>query len=431
MEEIYRRFLQTEGIQTDTRKAMKGKMFVALVGDRFDGHDFVEQAFAQGALYALTSNRNWKDHPQCLMVQDTLVALQDLARHHRRKMDFPILALTGSNGKTSSKELISRVLSTKFKVYHTQGNLNNHIGVPLSLLELRETNELAVIEMGANHQKEISALCDIAEPDLGLITNIGKAHIEGFGGVEGIRKGKGEIYDYLKREGGVIFCNTSEAYLEEMLGNYDRVVKYSDREFSWDGMKYHFDLIEGEFAGIKLSVDHQNFDAVTGLVGGYNFRNIVLSVVVGLYFGIQIERILNGLDGFTLNMNRSQKREIRGVTYIMDAYNANPTSMEAALSHLGHSYGNGCVAILGEMKELGRDEEKYHSELVTWLSEITNLDRIFLIGKAFESLTLPAKFSWFQDIESARKHREEVEAMATTILIKGSRSNQLEKWLED
>ena len=428
IKEIYAAFLDCVNVSTDTRSIEKGDMYIALIGERYDGNDFVDIALEKGASAIITSRREWERRPEVYYVDDTLVALQALALHHREVLDIPILSITGSNGKTTTKELISNVLSTSYMVMCTKGNLNNHIGLPLTLLTMKTNHDFGIVEMGANHQGEIEQLMGIAKPNYCLITNIGKAHLEGFKGLEGVMKGKGEMYDQIKVLDGTIFCNSSQPLLKKIVGDYPKTVWYNDGEVVVKGEKYKFGLIDNPFCKVDVESSSHRFRINTALAGGYNYRNVVSAIVIGLYFKIDIEKIAQSLDQFKLSMNRSERIQNENNIYILDAYNANPSSMEVALSNLQKEKTKRRGVVLGEMLELGEESEILHRQLLDQLSKIEGLNFIVLIGEAFKIFKNEYDFYFFNDIDEARSIREELESSVDVCLIKGSRKNSLEKW---
>ena len=330
IEEIYSIFRESKGITTDTRKVGLGQLFFALKGEKFNANDFAEKALAAGALYAIVDEIEHAQNPQCILVDNVLETLQKLANYHRKTFDIPIIGLTGSNGKTTNKELLTRVLSKKYKVHATIGNLNNHIGVPLTLLEMPFDAEIAVIEMGANHQKEIAMLSAICEPNYGFITNLGKAHLEGFGGVEGVRKGKGELYDFLKNSNGTTFVNQSDEALLSLTQEKKMmlVVYYGNNEFSLKMI--------GDSPTVTFSTPESDLVYTTHIGGKYNFDNMQTVFAIGKYFGISDHDAAEAIVAYNPDNNRSQVIEKGSNLFLMDAYNANPSSMAAAINNFGN-----------------------------------------------------------------------------------------------
>ncbi len=364
-------------VTTDSRKVTSGSVFVALKGEHFDGNDFVEQAKAQGAEYIICG-------------ENALAELQDLARAWRRELGLPILAITGTNGKTTTKELCAAVLKTKYNLYYTQGNLNNQLGVPLTLLSITRAHEMAIVEMGASHPGDINELVEIAEPNYGLITNVGKAHLQGFGSFEGVQRTKAELYDYLRAHGGFCFRNTDNPYLAQMAGDL-KTVPYTTGT-----------MPEG-----------------THLVGAYNAENVSAAVCVGTYFGVSEEAALAAIRAYIPSNNRSQLMQTEKNTLVVDAYNANPTSMQAAIN----AFKGDCY-ILGAMRELGEYSALEHQNIVNMLLE-RKADKVLLVGDEYATTTAP--YPIFQDVEALCEHLRQEPLCGYTILLKGSRSNQLEK----
>ena len=373
-------------VTTDSRKVTSGSVFVALKGEHFDGNDFVEQAKAQGAEYIICG-------------ENALAELQDLARAWRRELGLPILAITGTNGKTTTKELCAAVLKTKYNLYYTQGNLNNQLGVPLTLLSITRAHEMAIVEMGASHPGDINELVEIAEPNYGLITNVGKAHLQGFGSFEGVQRTKAELYDYLRAHGGFCFRNTNNPYLAKMAGDLE-TVPYT--------------------TGVMPEDTH--------LVGAYNAENVSAAVCVGKYFGVSEEVALAAIRAYIPSNNRSQLMQTEKNTLVVDAYNANPTSMQAAInafdSQKSKVESRKPAYILGAMRELGEYSALEHQNIVNMLLE-RKADKVLLVGDEYAATTAP--YPIFQDVEALCEHLRQEPLCGYTILLKGSRSNQLEK----
>lgn len=364
-------------VTTDSRKVTPGCVFVALKGEHFDGNAFVEQAKAQGAEYVICG-------------ENALKELQDLARAWRRALGLPILGITGTNGKTTTKELCAAVLSTKYNLYYTQGNLNNQLGVPLTLLSITRAHEMAIVEMGASHPGDIKELVDIAEPDFGLITNVGKAHLQGFGSFEGVMATKAELYDYLRTHGGYCFRNTDNPYLAQMAGDLKTIAYRTGT------------MPEG-----------------THLVGAYNAENISAAICVGKHFGISKEEALAAIRAYVPSNNRSQFMQTDRNAVVVDAYNANPTSMQAAIN----AFKGNCY-ILGAMRELGDYSHLEHQNIVNMLLE-RKADKVLLVGEEYKQTTAP--YPIFDDVEALCEYLQKEPLIGYHILLKGSRSNQLEK----
>jgi len=441
-EQLYKIYLQHPTISTDTRKITPGSLFFALKGDKFDANTFAQQAIEAGAAYAIIDNQEYQLGNRYLLVEDALTALQDLARHHRRQLKIPVVGLTGTNGKTTTKELINAVLSRHFKTQATQGNLNNHIGVPLTVLTIDSTHEAAVIEMGANHQKEIELLCSISQPSHGLITNVGKAHLEGFGGVEGVKKGKGELYDFLATqlpEGGasrIAFINSDDTVLMEMAAarHLHHVVYYGIQDID--------NLISGEI--IKnaplLTIQWTNnttgqtYTVKTQLTGAYNLNNILAAISIGTYFKLSAQEINAGIEGYQPKNNRSQIVQMATNTLICDYYNANPSSMAVAIENMDKISAKRKVLILGDMFELGDESPAEHLTILQKALDVPVNERIF-IGKDFESQKSKVKSqnqaaTFYLTAEEAIAGLKAHPIKNSTVLIKGSRGMALERLVE-
>ena len=388
-------------MSTDTRNLPAGCVFFALHGANFDGNKFAAQALEQGAsLVVVDAPEVYNTHSQSpiansriLLVENTLLALQDLAREWRRELGLPIIGITGTNGKTTTKELLATVLSTKYNLHYTQGNLNNQIGVPLTLLQITRAHEMAIVEMGASHPGDIKELVDIAEPNCGLITNVGRAHLEGFGSFEGVQQTKKELYDYLRAHQGFIFRNMDNSYLAQMAGDL-KTVPYTTGKMP-DG---------------------------TNLVGEYNAENVSAAICVGEYFGISREQALDAIRQYIPTNNRSQKMQTANNHLIVDAYNANPTSMQAAINAF-----KGDTYILGAMRELGEYSHLEHQNIVNMLAE-RKAESVFLVGEEYLQTTSP--YPVFENVEQLHQHFEEHPLKGKHILLKGSRSTRMEKLLD-
>jgi UDP-N-acetylmuramoyl-tripeptide--D-alanyl-D-alanine ligase len=442
-EDIYQLFLKHPVISTDTRKITPGSIFFALKGDKFDANTFAEQAIAQGAAYAVIDNPAYQLNQKYILVDNGLAALQGLARFHRRQLDIPVIGLTGSNGKTTTKELINAVLSQKFKTLATQGNLNNHIGVPLTVLSIDKSHEIAIIEMGANHQKEIELLCSIARPTHGLITNIGKAHLEGFGGVEGIKKGKGELFDYLLKseslqvgksetlEQGVAFVNGDNDVLMAMqeARGLSKVVLYgtNNRENTISGViTENSPLLSLRWTNNKTA---ESYPVKTQLTGTYNLDNILAAICIGTYFGMDAKAINKGIECYQPQNNRSQIKLTETNTLICDYYNANPSSMMVAIENIGKLTAKHKVLILGDMFELGEESPAEHNAVIKRALD-TDVDERIFIGSTFERQKLKVKSpttTFYKTVEDAVEALKAKPVKNSTVLIKGSRGMALER----
>ncbi len=431
--ELYEVFLEHPRVCTDTRALQQGDLFIALRGERFDGNQFAKSALEQGAAFALVDDPEVVSSEQFLLVEDALASLQDLARHHRRQLEIPVIAITGSNGKTTTKELTAAVMNSRYRTPFTQGNLNNHIGVPLSLLRIKHSAEAAIIEMGANHQREIDFLCRIAEPTHGLITNIGYAHLEGFGGLEGVKKGKSELYQYLAETGGVAFVNEDEQYLEELAKGVGRVIYYHDSAEPSPAK------VPMEIKSLRLqpSIQVAFLDAATGelietdshLSGKHNLQNIKTAVAVGKYFKIDAPRIARAIATYVPQNNRSQWTDWRGIQVLLDAYNANPSSMRASLENFSRLAGGPKLAILGDMLELGDSSVDQHQALASWAQSLPLKDLV-LVGPLFSLAGTALGIRHFDSIGSLQKWFDPHNWEDGQILIKGSRGMALERLIE-
>lgn len=398
-------------------------MFFALKGDNFNGNEFAETAIQSGAKYAIVDEVLAKENPAIVKVDDVLSCLQQLATFHRQILKTPIIALTGSNGKTTTKELINAVLSTQYRTIATIGNLNNHIGVPLTVLDIKNNTEIAIVEMGANHQKEIEFLCGIAQPDYGLITNYGKAHLEGFGGVEGVIKGKTEMFIYLKANNKTIFFNSEDAIQAEKIGDYTPKFSFGTKNQG----TIQLELIEEH---PTLIISFKNTIIKTHLTGTYNFNNIAYAILIADYFKISAENIKNGIENYIPNNNRSQILITQKNNILLDAYNANPTSMSLAIESFERINFHKKIAILGDMFELGESAHEEHQNIVDQL-ENSALNQVLLIGKHFYSCNSKSHFiSQFATFEDAYNHLKKLELRNAHILIKASRGMALERLIE-
>lgn len=422
IEQLYKCFLECSSASTDTRKIAKNSMFFALKGDHFNGNSFAEQALTLGAAYCVVDEKAFVVNERCLLVENVLETLQQLAKHHRKQLNLPIIALTGSNGKTTTKELINAVLTTQFTTTATLGNLNNHIGVPLTLLRMTKDTEIGIVEMGANHQKEIEFLCNIALPDYGLITNFGKAHLEGFGSIEGVIKGKSELYDHLKTHQKTIFVNTNDAIQTKQVTDYTKVITFGNTS-----NKIKIELIATQ---PFVSFRYNNTTIHSKLTGAYNFNNLSIAVAIGNYFKIKPQHIKFAIESYNPTNNRSQIIEKGKNTILMDAYNANPTSMMAALENFEQLVHKNKVLFLGDMFELGADAEKEHQAIVDFLQE-NPMGTIYLVGKNFfKTKVTTQKIQKFEHFEDLKQLLQKTIFENAFMLIKGSRGMALERVLE-
>jgi len=417
-EELYATFLQYPSVCTDTRKITPNCLFFALSGPNFDGNAFASAALESGASYAVIDKPEYLIDQRTLYVPDVLTALQELAAHHRGQLNIPIISLTGSNGKTTTKELIAAVLAQKYEVTATVGNLNNHIGVPLTLLSMNQKTEIGVVEMGANHQGEIKALCDIAQPNYGYITNFGKAHLEGFGGVEGVIKGKSELYQSLTSRAEHIFYRVQDPIQLEKLAHYAHKTPIDAEEFPEIELSRKEPTLVISWSGLSIK---------TQLFGDYNFINLCAAIRIGTYFGVPIKQIAEALTTYTSNNNRSQTLKRADYTLVLGAYNANPSSMTAALQHLAHIDVPKKTVILGDMFELGETAAQEHEHIAA-LATSLGFDHVFLVGHHFAATNATART--FTDIESLKNALSQLDLSGQWVLIKGSRGMALERLLD-
>ena len=410
-------------VSTDTRHLPAGCVFFALHGERFDGNKFAKQALESGASLAVIDNPEYALPEGTVLVEDTLLALQDLARDWRHELGLPIIGITGTNGKTTTKELLATVLSTKYHLHYTQGNLNNQIGVPLTLLQITRAHEMAIVEMGASHPGDIKELVDIAEPNYGLITNVGRAHLEGFGSFEGVQRTKQELYDYLVAHNGTIFRNADNPYLMRMHENALASSPMTNSEVSNSPQGVLYPIAASAASNIRsVAYATGTMPSGTHLVGEYNAENVSAAICVGEYFGISREQALEAIRQYVPTNNRSQAMQTANNHLIVDAYNANPTSMQAAINAF-----KGDTYILGAMRELGEYSHLEHQNIVNMLAE-RKADTVFLVGEEYLQTTSP--YPIFENVVQLHKHFEEQPLKGKNILLKGSRSTQMEKLLD-
>ncbi|MFZ6051945.1 UDP-N-acetylmuramoyl-tripeptide--D-alanyl-D-alanine ligase [Halocola ammonii] len=419
-QQLIEKYKQQRKVTTDSRKVSEGDIYFALKGPNFDGNKFAQSALQDGASFAVVDDSSLSGD-RMIHVDDVLTALQDLAKLIRSEFTFPVIGITGSNGKTTTKELMRDVLQKKLKAHATKGNLNNHIGVPITILNTPLETELAIIEMGANHVGEIASLCEISQPDYGLITNIGKAHLEGFGGIEGVKKGKSELYKSVAKQGKTIFVNGNDDTLLELSEGQDRII-YGD---STDNL-FEIELDES-FPTVSFTwkTHDSSFPEIsTNLTGGYNLPNISAALAVGIHFGVDASMINEAISEYTPDNNRSQlKTTDKDNLLILDAYNANPTSMEMALRNLSGMRAQRKFFVIGDMLEVGESSKEEHQNIVDLAIDL-ELDGI-LVGKEFSKISSP--YPTFTDADDAIAYLKERELYSTTILLKGSRGIQLEK----
>lgn len=422
IEEIYKIYREYPSIQTDSRKIEKDDIFFALKGPNFNGNQFAEQALNAGAAYVVADEFVGVEDERIIHVNDVLETLQQVAKFHREQFSIPFIAITGSNGKTTTKELLHAVLSTTYKTYTTKGNLNNHIGIPLTILKIKGDAEIAVIEMGANHQHEIEGYCQYAEPTHGLITNIGKAHLEGFGGEEGVKKGKGELFDYLKKNNGTIFVNTDDVAVFDLSKPISNLIFYGSKSEDANGI-----IVQNDpFIEIKIE-DKNPFTIQTNLVGSYNLANVLAAVCVGKYFKIDVAKIKNAIENYHPSNSRSQLIRKDSNSIILDAYNANPGSMKAAIENFAKMKGDKKILLLGSMMELGTGSRKEHEAIISLIGQ-HKWNAVVLVGKNFNEIK--NNYINFENAEQAKGWLKDQKFENAQLLIKGSRSMQMEKVLE-
>ncbi len=417
--EIHKLFLQSSGISTDTRSIKKDSIFFALKGDNFNGNQFADQALKGGASYALIDEPEYAGDRK-IQVNDVLGCLQDLASYHRRQLKIPIISLTGSNGKTTSKELMAAVLSKKFNTAYTKGNLNNHIGVPLTILSINSGHEIAIVEMGANHQKEIQFLCNICEPDYGYITNFGKAHLEGFGGIEGVIKGKSELYDFLRtKPTAKVFANIDDP-IQVKQSRGIPAISFGKIESA----DYQINLTESDNAMLRVAFKHH--EVQTQLTGVYNFSNVAAAICIGQYFGIEEKDIKSAIESYAPTNNRSQLHHTEKNKLVIDAYNANPSSIEAALHNFSQFPDSDKWVILGDMFEMGAWSDQEHQRIADLATDMP-FEKVLLTGKEFYRTKTASGVLKFADTDDLLKFLQTEKPNGKAILIKGSRGMTLER----
>ena len=421
--ELYSIFLQYPSVITDTRKLKQGDIFFALKGDNFNGNLFATQALQLGAVYVVIDELSSEDNDNFIMVDDVLTTLQLLAKHHREQFTIPFIGITGSNGKTTTKELVHTVLSSHYKTYTTIGNLNNHIGVPLTLLSVKQDAQMAVIEMGANHQKEIEQYCVWVQPTHAIITNAGKAHLEGFGGIEGVKKGKGELYDFIRAHNGTAFAYNDYGYLHEMSKGINKIIWYGTNEGNVCGnVKRSAPFLEIEITkGVSFN------SIKTNLVGTYNLPNVLCAITIGKYFKVDDEKIKAAIENYVPSNSRSQLMEMGSNKIILDAYNANPSSMQLAIENFANIPSDKKILILGGMMELGKDSADEHKNILSIIKKYKWQNVIF-VGGDFKNIA--SGYTYFNTSAEALEWLKTQHFTDTYFLIKASRSIQLEKVLK-
>lgn len=425
IESLYKIYLDSTSVTTDSRNCPQGSIFFALKGESFDGNRYAKSALELGSSYAVVDDANIVDDERYILVDNVLKTLQDLANYHRKQFTHPVVGITGSNGKTTTKELVATALKTKYNVLYTQGNFNNHIGVPLTLLQIKEEHNLAIIEMGANHPKEIAELCAIAEPDYGIITNIGKAHLEGFGGFEGVIKTKKELYDFIGNKGGKVFVNAQDELLMSLSESMNRILYNSnDSKFTVK--------VKDALPTLALNIASDTNDILqTNLVGDYNAINIAVALEVGAFFNIEYPKMKAALEAYVPSNNRSQIVKTETNTIVLDAYNANPASMAVSVKNFKNLPNEYKIVMLGAMKELGEYSKDEHQALVDMVDD-SNISEKYLVGNEFDIIDRkPESISFFATTEDLKNHLKENPITDATILVKGSRSMKMETLTKD
>jgi UDP-N-acetylmuramoyl-tripeptide--D-alanyl-D-alanine ligase len=413
IEFLYSRFLLSDGVSIDTRTIKKDNLFFAISGPNFNANKFAEEALEKGAAYAVVDDEKFVTDDRIILAEDGLAALQNLAVFHRDRFKRPVIGITGSNGKTTTKELIARVLSEKFIVHATKGNYNNHIGVPLTLLHIHPQVEIAIIEMGANHVGEIAQLCKLAKPTHGLITNIGRAHTETFGGIEGVIRGKSELFDFLRKNDSVPFINMSDSVLSNMAKRFESPIRYPQKDFK----------LKTSTPFVRVSLD--GIEKETQVIGRYNFVNMAAAVAIGRHFDMDDNKILNAIAAYEPDNSRSQIIKKGKTTIILDAYNANPDSMKVALDNLAEQNGN-TMAILGDMNEL-EDSNSQHMEILAYTKKV-GIKQVLTVGQKFGRVADPDYH--FQSKDDLEGELKKMDFNNSTVLLKASRSIKLESILK-
>jgi len=424
IEKLHSIFLATSGITTDSRNVIQGSVFFALKGENFDGNKYAKTAIDNGCSYAIIDDPSLEKDARNILVENVLQTLQSLAKYHREQIDIPIIAITGSNGKTTTKELLSTIMGLKWKVISTKGNLNNHIGVPLTLLRIKPETQFGIVEVGANHPGEIKDLCSIIKPTHGLITNIGRAHIGEFGSFEKVVNAKSELYEWLRSNQGSIFINASNRLLNSLIKPSDKTIPYDPNGTGYCGS---FNLINSvPFMQVNWKINNEELDLKTRLFGSYNLENLVAGIAVGIHFGLEPKKIKSAVESYIPHNNRSQVFNSQNNTLILDAYNANPTSMEAAINEFLKLEENNKILILGDMLELGGDTYFEHRRIAELIKDQPNVKTI-LVGKNFTEATKGMGIQTFPEINELIAYFEADPPYKNTLLLKGSRLIGLER----
>lgn len=416
--QLYEIFRQHPVVTTDSRDCPEGSVFFALKGDTFNGNAYAQSALDKGCSYAVVDEKKYASDPRIILVDNALQTLQQLANYHRCQLGTPIVGVTGTNGKTTTKELISAVLSKKYNTHYTKGNFNNHIGVPKTLLQLTSAHEMAVIEMGANHPGEIKTLVDIVEPDYGIITNVGKAHLLGFGSFEGVIRTKGELYDYLRKHGGKIFLNSDNPHLKGIAGGLEAITYGRGAS---DGLSVRGEMVD---CSPFLHFCWNGHEVRTHLIGAYNLDNVLAAATIGKYFGVSDTDISQAIADYVPSNNRSQLEHTADNTIIIDAYNANPTSMAAALENFRLMKAGHKMCILGHMGELGEVSGEEHRKIVAMLQE-AGFEKVWLVGEEFVKTPCPANFVLFNNVDEVKQVLAAEKPKGMTVLVKGSNSTRM------
>ncbi len=424
LEKIYKLYKENSLITTDSRNVVNGSIFFALKGENFDGNKFALEAISKGCIAAVVDDPEVKSD-KCFYVNSVLETLQTLSTHHRKTLGLKVIAITGSNGKTTTKELVNCVLSQTYKVFATKGNLNNHIGVPLTLLSLTKDIDIAIVEMGANHPGEINLLSTIADPDYGIITNIGKAHLEGFGSFEGVKKTKGELYEYISKRKGIIFYNPDNENLVDLVYQFNLENNSIAYGYGLKNMKIH-EAKNNPYLSVELIPEGYTSEILiqTSLVGNYNFENVLAAITVGLYLEISIESIKVAIESFHPSNSRSQLVKTSYNTVILDTYNANPSSMELSLRNFALLEGGKKIAIIGEMLELGKYSENEHDRIASIVKSL-GFSKVIMVGNGFENYSDGCMF--FSNSDQCSTYLSEHLVRNSVVLVKGSRGVKLEK----
>ncbi len=426
IESLYNKFLKFKKISIDSRTAEKDSLFFALKGESFDGNKYAQSALENGCALAVVDNSDYIEGDNYFLVDNVLETLQKLGNYHRKKLSIPIIAITGSNGKTTTKELTSSVLSSMFNVSSTKGNLNNHIGVPLTLLSMDENTQIGIVEMGANHLNEIELLCKVAEPDFGIITNIGRAHLEGFGSYKNVIKAKTELYNYIKNKDGIVFFSSNDSLLKSKVDELElKSIAYAGENSEVSG-----NLLESDqFLKMSILIDNEEIEFKTQLVGSYNFENVLAAASIGNYFKIKPELIVNSIERYKPQNNRSQFLKTSRNNLYLDAYNANPSSVNASVTNFLSLKISNRIVILGDMLELGNDSIKEHEKVIKLL-EKECVEQVIIVGEIYNSIKVSGNFIQFENVEELKNWIGENKMENSNILIKGSRGIGLEKVIE-